>query len=51
MNPPLTYLTEVQFSFDLPQVSPSHQQVAEQMAREAHVMALLSQGFDPDDLG
>jgi predicted HTH domain antitoxin len=44
MNPPLTSLTEVQFSFDLPQVSPSHQQVAKQMAREAYVMALLRQG-------
>jgi predicted HTH domain antitoxin len=44
MNPPLTALTEVQFSLDLPQVSPSHQQVAEKMAREAYVMALLSQG-------
>jgi predicted HTH domain antitoxin len=44
MNPPLTSLTEVQFSLELPQVSLSHQQVAEGMAREAYVMALLSQG-------
>jgi predicted HTH domain antitoxin len=44
MNPPLTSQTDVQFSFDLPQISPSHQQVAEQMAQEAYVMALLSQG-------
>jgi predicted HTH domain antitoxin len=44
MNPPLTSVTEVQFSLELPQVSLSHQQVAEGMAREAYVMALLSQG-------
>jgi predicted HTH domain antitoxin len=44
MNPPLTSLTAVQFSLELPQVSLSHQQVAEGMAREAYVMALLSQG-------
>jgi predicted HTH domain antitoxin len=44
MNPPLTSRTDVQFSFELPQVSPHHQAVAEQMAREAYVMALLGQG-------
>jgi predicted HTH domain antitoxin len=44
MNPSLTSLTAVQFSLELPPVSRSHQQVAEGMAREAYVMALLSQG-------